>query len=65
MKDDTGYDWLDDPFDEKKATQAQAAGMTGASKLALGLGCLAAVIVFIVIVFFAFGAFLSLAGDIV
>lgn len=35
------FDWLDDPFDEKKAAheQVQAATSTG-TKMALGCGCL-------------------------
>ena len=32
------YDWLDDPFDEKKAAK-DAQGMSGSAKTALGCGC--------------------------
>lgn len=35
------YDWLDDPFDEKKQEQEHAASFTRSSKLAIGGGCLA------------------------
>ncbi len=39
------YDWLNDPFDEKKAAQeAQQARMSTGSKAALGCGCIAIVI---------------------
>lgn len=38
------FDWLDDPFDEKKAAQEQArAATSGGMKIALGCGCLLAV----------------------
>lgn len=53
-KDD--YNWLDDPFDEKKNAQAEQQGMSGASKLAVGMGCLLALIVMIVLVFVGAGA---------
>lgn len=49
-KDD--FDWLDDPFDEKKASQ-QHGGMGGGSKLALGCGCLVAVAGIVVLLLFA------------
>ena len=42
------YDWLNDPFDEKKAArEREQARMSGGSKVALGCGCLLAVIAFI------------------
>ena len=37
------YDWLDDPFDEKKAAK-DAQGMSGTAKTALGCGCLLVVV---------------------
>ncbi|CVH79388.1 hypothetical protein [Rubneribacter badeniensis] len=37
------YDWLDDPFDEKKAAEErERAAVSGRAKAALGCGCLAA-----------------------
>lgn len=43
-KENEAFDWLDDPFDEKKAAQEQArAATSGGTKLALGCGCLFAV----------------------
>lgn len=57
------YNWLDDPFDEKKNTQTAPAGMSGASKLAVGLGCLGVIIVFIVIMIVATSSILSIATD--
>ena len=47
------YDWLDDPFDEKKAAQ-EARGMSGAAKGALGCG--------VALVVAAFVALLAWAG---
>lgn len=47
------FDWLDDPFNEKKAKEDQAnASMAGGTKVALGCGCLLVVIVIIVLVVF-------------
>lgn len=48
-KDD--YDWLDDPFDDKKATRQT--GMGGGAKAALGCGCLVAVAGIAVLFLFA------------
>ena len=46
MARDEEYNWLDDPFDEKKAAQAQQdAHMSGRSKLMVGLGCLGLIVV--------------------
>ena len=45
------YDWLDDPFDEKKAAaERERARMGGGSKAAIGCGC--ALVVFVVLAFF-------------
>ena len=42
------YDWLNDPFDEKKAARdREQARMSGGTKAALGCGCLLVAIVFI------------------
>ena len=49
-KDD--FDWRDDPFDEKTAHQQQG-GMGSGSKLALGCGCLVAVVGIVVLLMFA------------
>ena len=51
-KDD--FDWLDDPFDEKKAAKDELkAATSGGSKLALGCGCLVAVVGIAVLFLFA------------
>lgn len=51
-KDD--FDWLDDPFDEKKAAKDELkAAASGGSKLALGCGCLVAVVGIVVLFLFA------------
>ncbi|MBX9034746.1 hypothetical protein [Gordonibacter massiliensis (ex Traore et al. 2017)] len=50
-KDD--FDWLDDPFDEKKAAREQAqAATSGGTKIALGCGCLAVVVGIVVLLIF-------------
>ena len=46
------YDWLDDPFDEKKAAK-DAQGMSGTAKTALGCGCLLVVAAFVVLLEYA------------
>ena len=45
------YDWLDDPFDEKKNAQVKA-GMSGGSKLAVVLGCAGVLVVLLVLAVF-------------
>ena len=51
-KDD--FDWLDDPFDEKKAAKDELKAATSSgSKLALGCGCLVAVVGIVVLFLFA------------
>ncbi|ANE22740.1 MAG: hypothetical protein K6F70_07740 [Eggerthellaceae bacterium] len=45
------YDWLDDPFDEKKNAQVKA-GMSGGSKLAVVLGCVGVLVVLLVLAVF-------------
>lgn len=43
------YDWLNDPFDEKKcAEEMKSARMSTGSKAAVGIGC---VVVFALVVF--------------
>ena len=50
------YDWLDDPFDEKKAAKdQQQTGMSSRSKIFVGVGCLVVVLVLIVLVFMGLG----------
>lgn len=61
---DEEYDWLNDPFDEKKAArEREQAHMSGGSKVALGCGCLLAVIVLLAIVFVGFIQFVSIASS--
>lgn len=47
-RDKEEYDWLNDPFDEKK-TQAdrERAQFSRGTKVALGCGCLSIVLIFI------------------
>lgn len=45
------YDWINDPFDEKKiAEERERAGMSGMSKTLVGVGCLLFVLGFIVLI---------------
>lgn len=47
-RDKEEFDWIDDPFDEKKAARdRERAAMSGGSKAALGCGCLVAAVVLI------------------
>ncbi|MEC4175941.1 hypothetical protein VJ918_04555 [Adlercreutzia sp. R21] len=49
--EDETYDWIDDPFNEKKAAEEQErAGMTGTSKTLVGVGCLLFVVGFIALI---------------
>lgn len=48
------FDWLDDPFDEKRAAQEQMqAATSGGTKIALGCGCLLVVAAIVVLLVFA------------
>lgn len=51
QKEKREYDWLDDPFDEKKAAEDERdfAKMSTGSKVALGVGCLAILIIIVAI----------------
>ena len=47
------FDWLDDPFDEKKAAREQAqAARSGGTEITLGCGCLAVVVGIVVLLIF-------------
>ena len=53
------YDWLNDPFDEKKAAaERERAHMGGGSKVAVAVGCLA--IIVLVVILFAVGGWMLL-----
>ncbi len=55
------YDWLDDPFDEKKAAaERERAHMGGGSKVAVAVGCLAVIV--LVVVLFAVGGWALLGA---
>lgn len=45
------YDWLDDPFNDKKASSGRE-GMGSGTKLALGCGCLVVVVALVVLALF-------------
>ncbi len=59
-KDD--YNWLDDPFDEKKAAR-DANGMSGGAKAALGIGCLLVVVAVVVLLVFAVVNFVGVMAE--
>lgn len=60
---DEEYNWLDDPFDEKKAAkELQQAGMSGRSKAIVGIGCLAVILILIVLVLLGVGMLGAFAG---
>ena len=64
-KRDEGYDWLNDPFDDKKNEEDQmsSAKMSGASKTALCIGCLAIAVIVVAIVVVSCSSIASLMGQ--
>lgn len=56
-KKNDGYDWLNDPFDEKKAAaEREQAHMGGGVKLGIGCGCLVVILLVLVCCVLAFAA---------
>lgn len=56
------YDWINDPFDEKKiAQEQQQARMSSGSKVGIGCGCVMAVILIIMLCIFAVATFAGLS----
>lgn len=56
------YDWINDPFDEKKiAQEQQQARMSSGSKVGIGCGCVVAVILIIMLCIFAVTTFAGLS----
>lgn len=50
-KEQEDYDWINDPFDEKKITEErERRAMSGTSKTFVGVGCLLFVLGFIVLI---------------
>lgn len=56
------YDWLDDPFNEKKSSQ-DPAGMGKGPRVAIGCGCLVVVVALVVLLFAGLNA-LSILSEI-
>lgn len=54
------YNWIDDPFDEKKAARLE--GMGKGSKTAFALGLLAVAILVLVVLFLVGLSFISFAS---
>lgn len=58
------YDWLNDPFDEKKAAaDAERSKTSTGMKVGLGCGCLLVVVAFFVLMLFAGVQFLAILGS--
>lgn len=55
------YDWLDDPFNEKKS--AQETGMSKTTRTLLGCGCVVVVLGIFVLIAAAGMGFMSLASS--
>lgn len=58
-RNEDGYDWLNDPFDERKAGQ-QKAGMPTGAKVGIGIGCFVALVLMVVLVVFGAAALAGL-----
>ena len=52
-KIDKDYDWLEDPFNEKPDEDegASKSGMSTGSKVAVSIGCLAVLVIFVLVLF--------------
>lgn len=50
-RESEAYDWIDDPFDEKKAEEErQRAGMSGSTKAFVGCGFAVVIVVLLLVV---------------
>ena len=54
------YDWLDDPFNDKKAAKGK---MAGGSKAAVGIGCVAAAIIIVILIVVVIGGAVNVASS--
>lgn len=62
MSRNEDYNWLDDPFDEKKAQrELEQTHMSGKSKAFIGIGCLAIVVIIIAMAVLGISALASLS----
>lgn len=53
------YDWLDDPFSDKKSAQK----MGGGSKAAVGIGCVIAFVIVVVLLVIVVRGAIGIAGS--
>ena len=54
------YDWLNDPFDEKKAArEREEARMSSGAKVGLGCGCLVIVIAIVILLLWGAAGLMS------
>ena len=58
------YDWLEDPFNDNKSEQDElnAAKMSSGSKIAVGIGCLAVLIILVGIIAVSCSSSVALMG---
>lgn len=58
------YDWLNDPFDEKKTAEDEmnSAKMSSGSKIAVSIGCLAILIIVVAIIAVSCSSIIALTG---
>lgn len=47
MSKDEDYNWIDDPFDDKKNAQLQQKHMGTGAKVGIGIGCLGVVVLLV------------------
>ena len=57
------YNWIDDPFDEKKNREIEQKAMSGSSRTALGLGCIVALVLLAAIAFFSLGLLQTISAS--
>ncbi len=62
MKSDN-YNWIDDPFDEKKNREIEQQAMAGSSRTALGLGCIVAIVLIIVMIVLSVGLLQAISAS--
>ena len=62
MKSDN-YNWIDDPFDEKKNREIEQRAMAGSSRTALGLGCIVAIVLIIVMIVLSVGLLQAISAS--
>ena len=64
QKSQKDYDWLEDPFNDNKSEQDEfnAAKMSSGSKIAVGIGCLAVLIILVGLIAVSCSSIAALMG---